>query len=369
MKTRSVWYADISRGRCGITKERIADMSVGKVIRKYRKMRQMTQEEIAGRLGVTASAVNKWEKENSCPDITLLAPIARLLNISLDTLLAFREDLTAEEISGLVSELDARMKEGSYDEAFLWAKKKLEEFPNCESLLMNFAVILDAQRLVRQLPDAPAQEIYLCSLYTRVLESGDEALRLRAADALAGFFMRKKQYEKAESYLQYFSVQNPEKKRKLAQIYGETGRTQEAYKTYEELLFEDYRRVSCELHGMYLLALQSGDRERARMLVAKQAETARCFEMGRYHEVFCELELAVLEKDADAVIAKMEEMLSSVGRVVEWRKAPLYEHMEVGEPRPEFLAELKENLRKCFWDEETYGFLKQDERWQRLLAE
>ena len=62
-------------------------MTIGKVIRKYRKLANLTQEEMAVRLGVTAPAVNKWENENSCPDITLLAPIARLLNISLDTLL------------------------------------------------------------------------------------------------------------------------------------------------------------------------------------------------------------------------------------------------------------------------------------------
>lgn len=40
-------------------------MSLGQVIRKYRKIRNLTQEEMAGRLGVTAPAVNKWENENS----------------------------------------------------------------------------------------------------------------------------------------------------------------------------------------------------------------------------------------------------------------------------------------------------------------
>ena len=50
------------------------NMSIGKVIRKYRKAQNMTQEEMAGRLGVTAPAVNKWENENSYPDIMLLAP-------------------------------------------------------------------------------------------------------------------------------------------------------------------------------------------------------------------------------------------------------------------------------------------------------
>ncbi|WP_148511347.1 helix-turn-helix domain-containing protein, partial [Hungatella hathewayi] len=59
-------------------------MQPGDVIRKYRKNKDMTQEELAKRLGVTAPAVNKWENGNSLPDITLLAPIARLLGITTD---------------------------------------------------------------------------------------------------------------------------------------------------------------------------------------------------------------------------------------------------------------------------------------------
>ena len=36
-------------------------MKTGEVIRMYRKNRNLTQEEMASRLGVTAPAVNKWE--------------------------------------------------------------------------------------------------------------------------------------------------------------------------------------------------------------------------------------------------------------------------------------------------------------------
>ena len=35
-------------------------MPLGKVIRKYRKEKNLTKEEMAGRLGLTASDVNKW---------------------------------------------------------------------------------------------------------------------------------------------------------------------------------------------------------------------------------------------------------------------------------------------------------------------
>ena len=66
-------------------------MQIGEIIRKYRKEKNMTQEDMANRLGVTAPAVNKWENGKTMQDIMLLSTIARLLGISLDTLLSFRE--------------------------------------------------------------------------------------------------------------------------------------------------------------------------------------------------------------------------------------------------------------------------------------
>ncbi|MCM1046974.1 MAG: helix-turn-helix domain-containing protein [Clostridiales bacterium] len=342
-------------------------MSIGKVIRKYRKIRNMTQEEMALRLGVTAPAVNKWENENSLPDITLLAPIARLLEISLDTLLSFQEELTMDEVTEIVHEVDAMAKEKPYAEVFAWTKKKLEQYPNCEVLTLNLATFLDAQRIVQEIPVAADYDEYLCSLYSRVLNSNDEALRIRAADALIGFFMRKEQYDKAEKYLEYLSIQNPERKRKQAQIYSETGRIKEAYKAYEELLFADYGRVSMELHGMYMLALKSDDTERARMLLDKQEELAKCFEMGAYHEISCRLESVVKEKDADAVIEIMDKMLSAVEEIDAFRNSMLYEHMEFKETSEEFKKGLKEKIREGFANEEEFGFLKNDKRWQEII--
>lgn len=93
------------------TERGLLDMQIGQVIRQYRKEKDMTQEEMANRLGVTAPAVNKWEKGSSMPDITLLAPIARLLGISLDTLLSFREELTQEEIRDIIYTLNSMLRE------------------------------------------------------------------------------------------------------------------------------------------------------------------------------------------------------------------------------------------------------------------
>ena len=77
-------------------------MDIGVVIKKYRKEAGMMQEEMANRLGVTTPAVNKWENSNSKPDIELLAPIARLLDISLDYFLFINifQILKSKKLSG-----------------------------------------------------------------------------------------------------------------------------------------------------------------------------------------------------------------------------------------------------------------------------
>lgn len=343
-------------------------MNIGEVIRKYRKRKNMTQEEIANYLGVTAPAVNKWENGNSQPDIMLLAPIARLLNITLDTLFSFQEELTAEEINGFVYEIDAKLKEETYEEAFQWAKGKIEQYPNCEQLIWQMALILDAWRLAKEIPGSEKYEDYIHDCYIRTLSSKDENIRNRAADSLFGFYSRKEQYEKAEEYLNYFSLQNPERKRKQAFIYSKTNRVNEAYKAYEELLFSGYNIMNMVFQNIYILAMKDKDKEKAHMLVEKQSKLANVFEMGEYHEVSYDLDLATAEKDVEATIETMEKILASVDKISDFMKSTLYEHMEFKKLDDRFITELHKNLLDNFRDEEAYSYMKKNKRWQELVS-
>ncbi|WP_353097175.1 helix-turn-helix transcriptional regulator [Tissierella praeacuta] len=343
-------------------------MQIGEVIREYRKRKNMTQEEMANRLGVTAPAVNKWENGNSQPDIMLLAPIARLLNVTLDTLLSFEKELTAEEINGIVYEMDAKLQNETYGEAFQWAKGKIEQYPNCEQLIWQIALILDAWRLTKDIPDSEKYEGYINDCYVRALDSEDENIRNRAADSLFGFYSRKEQYEKAEEYLNYFSSQNPEKKRKQAFVYSKTNRVNEAYKAYEELLFSGYQMMNLVFQSIYILAMQDKDREKAYIFVEKQRELANIFEMGEYHEASCRLDLAIAEKDVEATIETMEKMLASVDKICDFTKVILYEHMEFKKIEEKFITKLHKNLLTNFSNEETYSYMKKSKRWQELIS-
>lgn len=57
-------------------------------ILKMRKVRNLTQKDLAGKLGVTDKAVSKWERAVSSPDISLLIPLAKALGVSTGELLS-----------------------------------------------------------------------------------------------------------------------------------------------------------------------------------------------------------------------------------------------------------------------------------------
>ena len=74
------------------------DMTIGKRIAALRKEKNLTQEELAGHMGVSAQAVSKWENDQTCPDISALPKLARLLGVTVDELLEGKQELPAVRI-------------------------------------------------------------------------------------------------------------------------------------------------------------------------------------------------------------------------------------------------------------------------------
>ena len=74
------------------------DMTIGKRIALLRKEKGLTQEELATHMGVSPQAVSKWENDQTCPDISALPKLARLLGVTVDELLEGRTETTAVRV-------------------------------------------------------------------------------------------------------------------------------------------------------------------------------------------------------------------------------------------------------------------------------
>ena len=62
-------------------------LRISAALRAYRRENSMSQTSFGELFGVSPQAVSKWEREISCPDITLLPEIARVLGVSIAYLL------------------------------------------------------------------------------------------------------------------------------------------------------------------------------------------------------------------------------------------------------------------------------------------
>ncbi len=86
---------------------------IGKFIAKCRNDKKITQQKLADNLGVTDRAISKWENGRGLPDLSLIIPLCKELNVSVTELLSgekvkekeYQEKLE-ENMIGIVNKLD-----------------------------------------------------------------------------------------------------------------------------------------------------------------------------------------------------------------------------------------------------------------------
>ncbi|KAF2506355.1 helix-turn-helix domain-containing protein [Enterococcus faecalis] len=85
-------------------------MEIGKRIREYRKIYNLSQEQLADKIFVSRQTVSNWENDKTYPDIQIIVSLSILFNVSLDELI--REDL--EEMKMKISNKKANKRADIY---------------------------------------------------------------------------------------------------------------------------------------------------------------------------------------------------------------------------------------------------------------
>ena len=67
--------------------------TLGKRIAALRREKNLKQDDVAQALSVSPQAVSKWENDQTCPDISLLPQLAKLLGVSVDELLEGKKEV------------------------------------------------------------------------------------------------------------------------------------------------------------------------------------------------------------------------------------------------------------------------------------
>ena len=110
-------------------------------IKAYRKVMDMTQEQLAEAMDVTVGAVSKWESGQSTPDLHTLMGLADLFQTSTDALLGFRlREAGADEQAEAIKQCTG---DRAFEKGRIKAEKALQNFPNHFEVIYRSAVFYE----------------------------------------------------------------------------------------------------------------------------------------------------------------------------------------------------------------------------------
>jgi transcriptional regulator with XRE-family HTH domain len=77
----------------------------GMLIAQIRKEKGLTQKQLADRIGVSNATISKWETAKGFPDISLIEPLAEVLDISVSEIIAGERLESSPKTDDIISDL------------------------------------------------------------------------------------------------------------------------------------------------------------------------------------------------------------------------------------------------------------------------
>ncbi len=286
-------------------------VKINQIIRIKRKELSLTQEQIAESLGVSASAVNKWEKGSTYPDITLLPALARLLKTDLNTLLSFHDDLTDSEIETFVNELDHMVQEQDYQSAFQAAMDKIHAYPTCDNLIYAIIIYLEGALFLYTVPEPEQYREILQPFYERLAVSEIAEIKDMAVSMLISYACNNGAFAKAEELIQGLPSSSIDKEERLAILYQQQKQYRDAEKIWEHRIRHGVTAIQTALMNLLEIALLENEND-AEFFADTYEAVTRQFCLPEWMSYNAHLQLAIEKKDKAASMAILQKMLPAM---------------------------------------------------------
>lgn len=111
-------------------------LQIGENIKRLRKEKDITQDELAEVLGVSYQSVSRWENKQCYPDMELLPVIADFFGVTVDKLLGVSEIIEQERVNEYLARFQDAVSCGKIEDGISVVREGVAEYPN-NYLLLN----------------------------------------------------------------------------------------------------------------------------------------------------------------------------------------------------------------------------------------
>ena len=342
-------------------------MKINEIIRSYRKRENLTQEQIASYLNVSAPAVNKWERGMSYPDITLLAPLARILKIDVNTLLEFNEELTDTEIKKFTKDIGEIATKEGLEKAFEKGSDLIKEYPNCDELTFWISTVLRIYLLQYKGDLKDKYERKIINWLEIVASSAKEKIASMANLDLSAIYREKEDYQKSQKMLDRIQEVNVDKTIQQALLFENSGKIDCAYNIWEKKIWENSQEIFTVLSFVIELLYKERKYSEAEEYIERAKKVAEVFDFGVYHKYSLDLSLAIEKSDKEKVIEMVVKMVNEASSMDDSMKSTLYKYMNFNITHPISKDRYEEMVKEAFKKNEKLNFVKNDPRIKSLL--
>ena len=347
-------------------------MEIGEKIRNYRKEAGLTQEQVANYLGVSAPAVNKWEKGNTYPDILLLPALARLLNTDINELFSFREELTELEIAQFANQLSKKASNESVASAFAMATEKIKEYPHCHDLIYNAATVLNCALALVEIDETKkaGYDAVILKWFVRALESPDETIKMKSISMLAAKYMQMQQFEKAGFYLDKIPDIGVDTAIMRTEILAHEEDTGAAAVFLEAKVLQAAVTMQSYLYKLIELEVETENKSQAEKIAEIADRMVTLFGLWEYGNVVPHLLVSVYAKDRKESVRLSKKVLEEARKPWDMEASPLY-YRYAGNTKNKFMERIGDSFIRNFLFEienkKEYEFLKEDRGIKEIL--
>ena len=345
-------------------------MQMNQIIQNRRRALGLTQEQVADALGVTAPAVNKWEKGATCPDIALLAPLARLLGVDLNELLCFHKNLTDQEVLRFSKEVTQTADRDGLDAGFALAREKLRLYPNSDFLAYTLATLL--QGLLSLSADSEVRSAYeqqIAQWHAQAAESDDPRIRDRASLMLASRSIRQKEWDAAQRAIDALPERPPIDRRVMqAQLRSAQEDPSEAARLLEEVVLAAGQELFTALLSLVDAEIAAGDLDTAKALARTSKSIAQSLDQWEYTAHAAPMQVAVAQRDVRGAVQHIRAYLEAIDRPWKPFESPLYRRISSEGSVGTMNGRIISALLKDLITNPLYDFLRGDAEFRELIA-
>lgn len=156
-------------------------MSIGSTIKRLRREKDITQEQLAEYLGITSRAISQWECDRTAPDISQLPVLCHIFGVSSDVLLGIDIEKSNDEIKKYLTEATDLGNQGKGAERTALLREANKKFPRDFRIMERLADSLVCEYSRKGIKEY-GEVFELCN---RILaECTDSNIRYEAIDTL-----------------------------------------------------------------------------------------------------------------------------------------------------------------------------------------